>query len=46
MYICTIVYLFYSYSTVNFTKNPDKYIKFSPDEVETKLMLFFDQGAR
>lgn len=33
------------YSGVNFTKNRDKYIKYTPDDVEAKLLTFFDQGA-
>ena len=37
--------LFRRFSGVNFTKNRDKYIKFTPDDVEAKLLGFFDQGA-
>lgn len=34
------------YSGVNFTKNPDKYLKYRPEDVEAKLNSFFDQGAQ
>ena len=31
-----------SHLTVNFTKNPDKYIKYKPDELKSTLNTFFD----
>jgi exocyst complex protein 7 len=37
---------YHDYSSVNFTKNYDKYVKFRPEEVEDKLNMFFDQGAQ
>ncbi|XP_017778193.1 PREDICTED: exocyst complex component 7 isoform X2 [Nicrophorus vespilloides] len=33
------------FSVVQFTKNPEKYIKYKPDEVVTKIDKFFDVAA-
>ena len=34
-----------SYSRRNFTKNPEKYLKYTPDTLEDCLKSFFDGGA-
>ena len=33
------------FSVADFTKNPDKYIKYTPRDVELKISKFFDLGA-
>ena len=35
----------YRFSVADFTKNPDKYIKYTPRDVELKISKFFDLGA-
>lgn len=35
----------YRYATLNFTKNPDKYLKYTPDALQDLLLTFFDGGA-
>ena len=34
-----------SYSEMSFTKNPEKYLKFTPESLEETLETFFDGGA-
>lgn len=36
---------FYRYSTLPFTKNPEKYIKYTVEEIEAMLKSFFDVSA-
>jgi len=33
------------HAKMNFTKNPDKYLKYSPDSLDSKLRSFFDGGV-
>ena len=40
-----IVCLFHRYAKRNFTKNPDKYLKYSPNDLERTLQSFFDGGV-
>ena len=40
-----VVSVFVRFASAEFTKNPDKYIKFAPKDVELKINKFFDQGA-
>ena len=35
----------HSYSEISFTKNPEKYLKFTPEALEEMLETFFDGGA-
>ena len=37
--------LFHRYAKKNFTKNPDKYLKYSPNDLERTLQSFFDGGV-
>lgn len=37
--------LYLRYGSLSFTKNPEKYIKYSPDTLELHLKSFFDGGA-
>ena len=41
----TLFCLFHRYAKKNFTKNPDKYLKHSPDDLERTLRSFFDGGV-
>jgi len=39
-------FIFFSrHAKMNFTKNPDKYLKYSPDSLDSKLRSFFDGGV-
>lgn len=40
-----ILLLFSRYSSLQFTKNPEKYIKYTVEEVEAMLKSFFDVSA-
>jgi exocyst complex protein 7 len=46
MYI-SIIYVIYicRYCTVAFTKNPEKYIKYTPTQVSALIDRFFDVAA-
>lgn len=46
-YIILIVfsYVVFRYANVNFTKNPEKYIKFSPEQVSAHIDRLFDVAA-
>ena len=33
------------YGSLNFTKNPEKYVKYTPETLELHLKSFFDGGA-
>ena len=35
----------FRYSAMSFTKNPEKYLKYTPEALEETLETFFDGGA-
>ena len=41
---CSVIF-FSRYSSLQFTKNPEKYIKYTVEEVEAMLKSFFDVSA-
>lgn len=40
-----VQFFFSRHAKMNFTKNPDKYLKYSPDSLDSKLRSFFDGGV-
>ena len=43
--LCSGSIFFSRHAKMNFTKNPDKYLKYSPDSLDSKLRSFFDGGV-
>lgn len=43
--LCSDSIFFSRHAKMNFTKNPDKYLKYSPDSLDSKLRSFFDGGV-
>lgn len=39
------IIFFFRFSTVQFTKNPEKYIKYTPEQVSALIDRFFDVAA-
>ena len=45
-YICPKYNSFYDkYANVQFTKNPEKYVRYTPAEVSSRIDNFFDAAA-
>lgn len=40
-----VFYYYYSYTSVQFTKNREKYIKFTPEQISASIDRFFDVAA-